>query len=220
MDKVYFISGLGADKRVFKYLDLSFCEPVYIDWIEARAGETLAQYATRLREFIPEEAPVIVGLSLGGMIATEMAKQDAKVKSIIISSNKIASEFPRHLKVFRHFPFHKAIPGAALKKYQKVYTSIFGVKDPEQKKLIYQIVADSDMKFVKWAITAILRWDNNVIPPNLVHIHGTADRLLPYKRAKIDYIIEGGSHVMTLDKADQLSVIVKQLVLSYRKELV
>lgn len=219
MDKVYFISGLGADKRVFSYLDLSFCEPVYIDWIEAKPNESLAQYATRLREFIPEDEPVVVGLSLGGMIATEMAKQDERVKSIIISSNKLASEFPRHLKVFRHFPFHKVIPGAALKRYQNFYTSIFGVKNPEQKKLIYQIVADSDMKFVKWAITAILKWDNAVIPKNLVHIHGTADRLLPYKRAKVDYIIEGGSHVMTLDKAEQLSAIVRKLVVSYRSEV-
>ncbi|MET0636186.1 MAG: alpha/beta hydrolase [Chitinophagaceae bacterium] len=217
MDKVYFISGLGADKRVFSYLDLSFCEPVYIDWIEARPGETLAQYATRLRQLIPDEAPVVVGLSLGGMIATEMAKQDERVRCIIISSNKLASEFPPHLKMFRRLPFHKVIPGVVLKKYQNVYTSIFGVKDPEQRKLIYQIVADSDMKFVKWAITAILKWDNKVIPANLVHIHGTADRLLPYRRAKVDYIIEGGSHVMTLDKAEQISVIMKDLVTSYQK---
>ena len=217
MNKVYFISGLGADKRVFSYLDLSFCEPVYIDWIEARTGETLAQYATRLRELIPEEAPVIVGLSLGGMIATEMAKQDERVKTIIVSSNKLASEFPPHLKMFRHLPFHKVIPGVALKKYQNVYTSIFGVKDPEQKKLMFRIIKDSDMKFVKWAITAILKWDNKIVPPNLVHIHGTADRLLPFKRAQAHYVIEGGSHVMTFDKAEQISAIMRELITSYGK---
>ncbi|RYY57129.1 MAG: alpha/beta hydrolase [Chitinophagaceae bacterium] len=212
MDKVYFISGLGADKRVFAYLDLSFCEPVHIDWIDAEQDESLAHYAMRLRELIPEKNPVIVGLSFGGMLATEMAKKDPGVKSIIISSNKLASEFPRHLKVFRHFPFHKVIPGSALKRYQKAYTSIFGVKNPEQRKLIYQIVADSDMKFVKWAVTAILKWDNAIVPENIVHIHGTGDRLLPYKRTKAQYIIQGGSHVMTLDKADEISVILRQLI--------
>jgi hypothetical protein len=34
MKKVYFISGLGADKRAFSFLDLSFCEPVFINWIQ------------------------------------------------------------------------------------------------------------------------------------------------------------------------------------------
>lgn len=216
MGKVYFISGLGADKRVFTYLDLSFCEPVYIDWIEPIPHETLPQYAGRLRELIPDEEPVIVGLSLGGMIATEMAKQDPRVRTIIVSSNKLASEFPPHLKMFRHLPFHKIIPGSALKRYQNIYTSIFGVKDPEQKKLMYKIIADSDMKFVKWAITAILNWDNKEVPANLVHIHGTADRLLPFKRAKAHYVIEGGSHVMTFDKASEISAIMKELVTNYQ----
>ena len=216
MNKVYFISGLGADRRVFSYLDLSFCEPVYIDWIPAIENETLPHYSERIRAMIPDPDPVIVGLSLGGMIATEIAKNDSHAKAIIVSSNKSASEFPPYLKMFRHMPVHKMIPGIALKKFQNVYTRIFGVKDPEQKKLMYQIIADADMDFVKWAIGAILKWENETIPANLVHIHGTADRLLPFKRAHVDYGIEGGSHVLTFDKANEVSHILRELVNSYK----
>lgn len=77
-----------------------------------------------------------------------------------------------------------------------------------------QIIADSDMNFVKWAIDAILRWKNSGIPPNLVHIHGTADALLPYRFVKADYTIMNGKHVMPLDKHEEISRLLKKLVLS------
>ncbi len=32
--KIYIFSGLGADERVFKQLNFSNLEPVFIDWIE------------------------------------------------------------------------------------------------------------------------------------------------------------------------------------------
>jgi len=37
--RLYTISGLGADRRVFKYLNLSKTE--HLDWIEPQKNETL-----------------------------------------------------------------------------------------------------------------------------------------------------------------------------------
>ena len=99
MQKVFFISGLGADKRSFSFLDLSFCTPVFISWLAPLPKETLVAYALRLRATITELNPTIVGLSFGGMLVTEMAKADASVTPIIISSNKSSSEFPFWLKI-------------------------------------------------------------------------------------------------------------------------
>src|SRR5258705_2778636 len=115
MKRVYFISGLGADKRVFSFLDLSFCEPVYVDWIKPVKKESLEGYALRLREEIPETNPTIVGISFGGMLATEMAKADPNVKAILISSNKTAKEFPGYLRIGRYFPFYKWMPSKMMK---------------------------------------------------------------------------------------------------------
>ena len=116
MKKVYFISGIGADKRVFSFLDLSFCEPVYVDWIEPLKQESLESYALRLRKEIRESHPTVVGISFGGMLATEMAKADANLKAIIISSNKTADEFPSYLRIGKYFPFYKWLPGKFISK--------------------------------------------------------------------------------------------------------
>lgn len=212
MNKIYFISGLGADKRVFSFLDLSFCEPVFIDWITPEMNESLESYALRLRKYIPGPNPCIVGISFGGMLVTEMAKADTSVKAIIIASNKTADEFPPYLRTGSYFPIYKWTSASLAKNFMLRSIWILGGKNKEAKDLLQQIIMDSDIEFVRWAIGAILQWKNKEVPVNLVHLHGTADKLLPYRYVKADYTIEGGTHVMTLDKHDEVSGLLKKLI--------
>src|SRR5688500_240528 len=99
MKKVYFISGLGADRRVFEFLDLSFCEPVFLDWIPPMKNESLPSYAERLCRDVKEPDAVLVGMSLGGMMATEFAKKHPAANVIILASNKTSREFPGYLRI-------------------------------------------------------------------------------------------------------------------------
>lgn len=212
MKKVYFISGLGADKRIFSFLDLSFCEPVFIDWITPEKNEPLQSYALRLRNQIPDTSPVIIGISFGGMLTTEMAKADPSVRAIILSSNKTKTEFPGYFRVGLYLPLYKWSPVALAKKVTLKTSAILGGTTVEEKKLLHQIIRESDMGFVRWAISAILHWKNTTIPSNIIHVHGTADKLLPFRYVKADYAIEGGTHVMTLDKHREISLLLKELI--------
>lgn len=212
MKKVYFISGLGADQRIFSYLDLSFCEPVFIDWISPLKNESLENYALRLRQQIPENDPTIVGISFGGMLTVEMAKKNPAAKAIILSSNKTKKELPFYFKPVRYLPVYKWGSAGSSKKIALLFSSILGGKNAEEKNLLRQIIRESDVAFVRWAISAILNWKNNTIPGNLIHIHGSADKLLPVRYVKTDHVIEGGSHVMTLDKHAEISRLLKVLI--------
>lgn len=212
MKKIYFISGLGADKRVFSFLDLSFCTPIFIDWIQPEINETLESYATRLKECIIEPSPVIVGISFGGMLATEMARANPHSKVIIISSNKIATELPPYFKIGRYLPVYKWIPISFAKSFMLRSTWILGGKNKRQKEVLRNIILDSDTRFVKWAISSILHWKNKETPPNLTHIHGTADKLLPSQYVKPNHIVKGGTHVMTLDNPEEVSTLLKKLI--------
>jgi pimeloyl-ACP methyl ester carboxylesterase len=212
MKKVYFISGLGADKRVFNFLDLSFCTPIFIDWIQPLPKETLQQYALRMYEQIEEENPIVVGLSFGGMLTTEMAKKNPAMQAIIISSNKLPTEFPILLKIGKILPAYKWVPGSFSKKINKTLSWFLGVKGDEQRKIRQSLIQDSDPVFTKWAIEAIMHWPNKIVPQNIVHIHGTADKLLPYRYVSADYTIEGGEHLMVMDKAAEVSALLKKLI--------
>ncbi|HKO81306.1 MAG TPA: alpha/beta hydrolase [Chitinophagaceae bacterium] len=209
MQKIHFISGLGADKRAFSFLDLSFCEPVFVEWINPLKKESLKEYALRLRQQIREEHPTVVGVSFGGMLASEMAKADSQMKAIIIASNKSANEFPVYLRLGKYFPVYKWLPGKLLKTGRLNW--VLGAKGEEQKKLIRTIIADADPAFLKWAIDAILNWNEKTEPSNVKHIHGTADRLLPFRYVKADFIIKGGTHFMSINKPSEISAALKSL---------
>jgi pimeloyl-ACP methyl ester carboxylesterase len=212
MKKVYFISGLGADKRVFSFLDLSFCEPVFIDWITPLKKESLENYARRLRDTIPESHPTIAGISFGGMLTAEMAKADPNIAAIIIASNKTSTEFPGYLRAARYFPVYKWLPPGMLKRSAYAFKWMLGRNEKVQKKIILDIIRDTDMNFVKWAVGAILNWESKDARGNIIHIHGTRDKLLPYRLVKADYTIEGGPHVLPLDKHEEISALLRTLI--------
>ncbi len=190
MKKVYFIPGLGADKRSFSFLDLSFCRPHFIQWLTPMPFETLPSYAERLFTLINDEEATIVGLSFGGMLATEMAKQHPKTKAIIISSAKTYQEIPGYLRFWRRIPVYNVIVNERTKSSSRFVLGILGAKGIEQKRVQHEILMSSNPAFTRWAMDAIVKWNNIVVPKNVIHIHGTADRLLPYRYVKADYTVE------------------------------
>ncbi|UAY51450.1 alpha/beta fold hydrolase [Ferruginibacter albus] len=212
MKKVYFISGVGASKKLFNFLDLSFCDPHFIEWIPPFKKESLQQYALRLKALMPENDPVIVGVSLGGMLASEIARAYPLSKVIIISSNKTSAEFPAYLRIGKHIPVYKLFPDNFFTKRSFILKYFFNSKGTEEQKLHKIILQETDVPFTKWAIGAILKWKTNNPPSNITHIHGTADTLLPYYKVKADYTIKGGTHIMTLDRAKEISALLKKLL--------
>ena len=151
MQKVYFIPGLGADKRVFNFLDLSFCEPIFIDWIKPSVAETLTSYAQRLFETIQDEKACIVGVSFGGMLATEIAKVHPDTKVIIISSAKTFLEIPGYLRFWRRLPLYKLHSDKNKNTLGKFILKILGSRGEDQKKLQLKILENSDPAFTRWA---------------------------------------------------------------------
>lgn len=210
--KVYFISGLGADKRAFNFMDLSFCEPQFIEWLEPVPQETLSSYAQRLFTSINDEHATIVGLSLGGMLATEIAKHHPHTNVIIISSAKTYKEIPAYLRFWRRFPIYNYVSNGTMRLSGKFIIGILGAKGKAQQQLQREIIQTSNPLFTRWAMDAIVKWRNSIVPANVTHIHGSADKLLPLRYVKADYVIAGGEHVMIMDKAAEVSALLKKLI--------
>ncbi|MFN4315889.1 MAG: alpha/beta fold hydrolase [Chitinophagaceae bacterium] len=210
--KVYFLSGLGADQRAFSLLDLSFCQPVFINWLEPERNETLAHYALRLLDQILEPDATLVGLSFGGMIASEMALHRPAFRIIILASNKTSNEFPPYFRVGKYIPLYRWAPNRLYKFRGRINRWFFGARSAEAQSIFSAIQMDSNPKFVKWAISAILKWDLKLANPNIIHIHGTQDRLLPAKFVKAHYLIPGGTHILPLDNSAEISKLLKYLI--------
>jgi pimeloyl-ACP methyl ester carboxylesterase len=211
--RVYFISGLGADKTVFQLLKLQYCEPVFIDWITPFKNETLPQYALRLKkEKGIEDDAVVLGLSFGGMLATEIAKAFPKVQVIILSSSKTKHEIPASYMAGIYFPMYKWLPDGVQKYFMRSYEKMFGVTSPRGKKIYQALIKNADISFNKWAVWALLHWDNITVPTNLAHVHGTNDKILYYKNVHCDITVPNGGHLMVMEQADEISAILEKLI--------
>jgi pimeloyl-ACP methyl ester carboxylesterase len=203
---IYLISGLGADETIFQRLNFGTLNPVFIKWIKPNKNELIEHYAIRLTEQIQEPNPIILGVSFGGMLVIEIAKQIDCQQVIIISSVKTASEIPFYFRLIGQLNIHKLIPIKLLKYPNPLVYWFFGMHTKAEKELLKNILLNTDKVFLKWAINAIVNWKNKALITQLIHIHGDLDRILPNKNT-IDFIIPNGGHLMVFNQTDLINSI-------------
>jgi pimeloyl-ACP methyl ester carboxylesterase len=213
-DNVYFISGLGADRRLFIKLKLpAGFKSIHLDWIAPRDNETILDYAARLARQIDTSQPFyLVGLSFGGMVASELTRLVTPVRTIIISSAPTAKEIPWYYKTAGLLRLPRLLPAGLLKKAALSVANpaaywFFGASTKEEKGVLKEVLQDMDPDFVKWALTAITCWKTRERPGNLFHIHGTADKVLPIRFTAPDYVLKGGEHLIVFSKSEIVSEI-------------
>lgn len=213
MSRIYLIAGLGADTRVYNNIDLQDHEVTPVDWIEPHPSDTLNTYAQKLihqYNILPNS--VLIGNSLGGMIAVEMTKQILVKKVILISSIKTNSEAPGYFGFFRTLPVYKIIPGKLFTSMGFMIKPLFGHMSAEDAWLFSDMLKNSSPTFVKWAMQAVLHWKNDIIPQNLFHITGDKDLVFSFKRILDATIVKGGTHIMIFDKAKEINKLLKNIL--------
>jgi len=216
---VYFISGLGADKRVFQNLDIDpKFNVINIEWIEPKRKETIEDYASRLISQIDTTKPFqIVGLSFGGMMATVISEQIGPEQIILISSNSVGRPIGKFYRGLIGFVLLSPFSAPFLKSTNKFTYNLFGTHTPEEKALLKSILKDTDAKFLKWALKAIGKWKHPTRSPIAYQINGSADKMVKLEYVDADKVIEGGEHFMVLSKAEEISKVINaQLLKKYQ----
>ncbi len=208
MNKIYCISGLGADHRIFKKLRINDYQLVPLPWVAHSANDTIATYAIKMAQQILEPMPIILGVSFGGMVALEISKVIPTKAIIIVSSAKSQAELPYNGIFWKMLV--SLLPHQFFTLPNPLIIRLFGAKTSEEKKLIGDIFRESDGRFVKWSLKAILNWHNHSVPQNLLQIHGTNDLIIPGRNVSTNHWIQGGSHIMIYNQAEQISEIINQ----------
>lgn len=212
MKDIYLLSGLGADHRVLQDLDFSGYNITFIKWIQLIKNESIEDYAKRLTEQIITQNPIIIGLSFGGIMAVEIGKLIDTERIILIASAKTKFEIPFYYSFAGSLGLHKLMPAKLMKQPNFISNWLFGIESINDKVLLASILRDTDSKFLKWAIDKIVNWQNVIIPLNLKHIHGTADRILPYRFVSADVKVEKGGHFMTMNMVDELNREIRKIL--------
>jgi pimeloyl-ACP methyl ester carboxylesterase len=207
---IYILSGLGADNRVFRHLDLSGFALVHIEWLKPERNESMAKYAARLSAQITAKEPVLLGLSFGGMVATELAKLVDCRRVVLLSSAVTKNDIPLIYRLAGKIGLHFLIPYNLIRRSNFVTNWFFGVKSSSGKQLLEETLKDTDPYFLKWAIYSIVHWNNQLRPENLVRIHGTSDRIIPCTDADIKIV--GGGHLMVVENAGEISTALSRVI--------
>ncbi len=219
--RVYCIPGLGADRRVFGKLKLpEEFDVQFIEYITPNGNESLTSYVQRIAKQVDDSEPFyLLGLSFGGIVATELLKIIQPLQTILVSSVSSRREVPWYYKSGRYVPLHKLVSPDFIKNTNQLTYRFFNVIADEDKQLLKQIIQETDSVFLKWALNQVVMWNHEERSANIIHIHGDADRVLPIRYTKPDIVIRNGGHLMIYDKADEISNLVTRCLTEDLKEI-
>lgn len=206
--RIYCISGLGANEEVFSRLHLPGTELVVLKWLVPEQDESFAAYSRRMFDQVTDENPVMIGVSFGGMTCIEMANQFPVKKLLLISSVKTKAELPFWMKATGKLHLHRLLQPRPHPLLYPIENFFLGAVSKEEKLIANSFRKEVNSEYLQWAIHQIVSWKNVTIHGNITHIHGTGDRLFPFRNVQADYTIREGGHFMVYNKAAEISAII------------
>ena len=211
--KVYLIPGLAADRRVFRHIRFpEGYEPICLDWLRPEKEESLPHYAMRMAGQMNTDSPfILVGLSFGGMLATEIARTYKPALTILIASIPHHAHLPGYYRWAWKAGLQKLITPSVIKRGVAL-KRLLTAESPEDKAIIRQMARDVDPGFIRWALKAIVKWDGGAELLHSVHIHGSRDTILPSRYTRPSHIVPKGGHLMIFNRAEAINGILERIL--------
>lgn len=213
---IYLLPGQGADRRQFDSLifDGSYKIKV-IEYGTPHDSLTMESFAKKISQYIDTtEEFILIGVSLGGMLCVELSELLNPEKTIIISSAKNSNDFPTRYTFQKKIALYKLFPGSVLLAGAKILQPIVEPDRKKNKETFKAMLGAKDSEYMERSIDLVINWERQVNTKKVYQIHGSNDHTLTLRSIKNpDYIIENGSHMMTLTRAKEISSLLKSILL-------
>jgi len=82
----------------------------------------------------------------------------------------------------------------------------------KEKETFKAMLDSKDPIFLKRTIRMIINWNRTTNSKNIIHIHGNKDHTIPIKNVEYDYLVNKGSHMMTLTKSDEVNDLLREIL--------
>jgi pimeloyl-ACP methyl ester carboxylesterase len=205
---VFLFPGQGSDHRLFqefRFPNNFKTHNITLPTPEKR-GMTMREYALQVAEQIDTSGNTFfIGVSLGGMVCVELNKIYDIEKTFIISSAKCRSELPFRYRFQKYVPLYFLFPKRLIKWGSYIAQPLVEPDRNVKKEICVSMLRSKDPLYLKRTIGIIVRWEGGAYNENIVHIHGNNDHTIPIRNVKYHFLIENGSHMMTLTRAREVS---------------
>jgi pimeloyl-ACP methyl ester carboxylesterase len=209
---LYLLPGVGCDHRLFGRLELAGMDVRYLEWPPFPKGCTLEELAQAMRPQVAADRPHILGgVSMGGMVAQELALLTHPRKVILISTWEGPQEFPWHVRVAKVLGLGALIGGFTMRATWPM-KRILGQRDRATDRLLFDMAVQQTATKIRHGVQAVLRWNGSRWGGPVVRIHGSADHVIPL-RFPADHVVPGGAHIMVLTRAAEISQWVRAAVM-------
>lgn len=202
MIHVYCMPGLAANPTIFERIELpkEKFQIHWLDWLLPKKKESLQDYSRRMCERVKHENPVLIGVSFGGLVVQEMSRFCKPLRVIIISSVKTRDELPRRMRLARITGLFKVLPTSLARHVDAFENVAVGDFAKKRVQLYKKYLSITDTRYLDWAIEKMVCWERETPLEGVVHIHGDKDEILPFKYIKGCIVVEGGTHIMILNR--------------------
>ena len=212
---IYCFPGQGSDERIFDSLvkDSNYVLKI-ITYSAPDENMDMKEFAKELSKQIDTTKEfVLFGVSLGGMICVELSEFLKPQKTIIIASVKNRKEFPKRYSFQKYLPIYKLVPGSLLLLGAKICQPIVEPDRNKSKAVFKSMLSRKDANYMKRTVSLVMNWERTSNTKSIYQIHGDNDHTLPLKNIKNPmFIVENGSHMMTLTNAKSVSCILNYIL--------
>lgn len=211
---IYLFPGQGSDNRLFSKLKFDNRYIVHhVYYPIPQKGLRLNEFAFQISKQIDtSQNNIFIGVSLGGMICSELTDMLHPQKTIIISSAKCRKELPIRYKFQKYVPINKLIPAKVVYWGAKVLQPIVEPDRNHEKETFKSMLSSKSPKYLKRTANMIINWNKTAFSDKIIHIHGTNDHTLPLRYLQTNYIIKDGSHMMALTKGDEINELILKIL--------
>lgn len=200
---VYFMPGMAANSLIFEFIRLpgDIFEMHFLDWSIPAKHANIETYAMEMCAKIKHANPVLIGVSLGGILVQEIAKIIPVKKLIIISSIKSKYELPKRMLFARYTSVHKLLPTGLVSNVELMAKYAFGEAVTKRLALYEKYLCIRDKGYIDWSIHELVNWQQVSPPKGLVHIQGDRDTVFPVANIRDCILVKNGTHTMIIHRA-------------------
>lgn len=202
----YLLPGMGANGSMFSGPWRTLTDSVFVDWPKCRGERTIREVAQRVAvEQGIKDGDTVIGASLGGMVACEMADLLQLQELVLVGGVRHPNEINELLKLVH--PLARLAP-------LEFIQCVSGLASGELARMFVGV----DAEFVRAMCFAVFEWEGlpaGAIEP--LRIHGVRDLVVGLPE-RVDLTLDGGHLISMTHARECVDWLVGQGIATRRSE--